>query len=697
MTERARDALLQRYGDQSSHTKIVGPDAIAATKKKRAELRRLAALASRESDEEDFIPLQASTSRAVTSTARQEVVEYKAGHRGPHPESGLQREEDELGSGEEEHAEYTGATERIPLGREEERRRKQERRKEMRRLIDVANGAPDEDDDITIVVREKRQPNVVQKPSNTHTTIHESQADAFEPVDMETETIMVTEEDPDERAEQEAWEAAQLSRMDMPGLRQAPREPINALEKHIAEQEQRQADADSALDKLDAEEDNLKETIVLAETKNAWFTEFNTFVSSLAEFLEVKMPLLETLEHNALSLLTDRTASRQRAHALVMEDCIALFHGVSSASIWPARLSGDGSVRPTDTDGPWDANVRMARRAPLPIEDTSDARLSPAELAEFVRGREALAENTAHLLADTNAPEFQDPAAKDADHTWLAGSLVARFDAWRNQFPDEYDMAWGGLALANAWEFWARYELAAWDPLWCTDPACQVEPHEARLYGPPAGLEGFVFEQASTEYVEASATDRGGDAEISATLVSSAMIPRLIAIASQGIYDPWSTKETEAALVLMEQATYVLDASSPRLQSLAQAFLQSFKEHVHALHTVLNTAPTMPGPSLHPDVVPARMFVLEETVRLAQNLAQWSLYWVGPHALPWSKSDRVVYETLAETTASIVCLLAAHLGSHGVAMVRVLLSNTPRALLQTSAWSMLDAFVLQPQ
>ena len=124
--------LQERYGSQSAHGgdgSRVGTDAIALSKKRRAQMRmRADALAKSAADEE------------APST--------------PH-ESGLVREEDEAGHGEEEYAEYTGATERIPLGREAERKRALLRRQQIRSMIASTQGGDDDgdEDDIAIVVR----------------------------------------------------------------------------------------------------------------------------------------------------------------------------------------------------------------------------------------------------------------------------------------------------------------------------------------------------------------------------------------------------------------------------------------------------------------------------------------------------------------------------------------------------------------
>ena len=73
--------------------------------------------------EEDFISLSV--------TKRDEYA-------GPHPESRLVREEDELGEGEDEFAEYTSAQDRIALGKKSRKLEASKRRTAMEEMINDA-------------------------------------------------------------------------------------------------------------------------------------------------------------------------------------------------------------------------------------------------------------------------------------------------------------------------------------------------------------------------------------------------------------------------------------------------------------------------------------------------------------------------------------------------------------------------------
>lgn len=75
------------------------------------------------SGEEDFISLSV-TRRSEDS--------------GPHPDSRLVREEDELGEGDDEFAEYTSAQERIALGKKSRKKEASRRREAMAEMINDA-------------------------------------------------------------------------------------------------------------------------------------------------------------------------------------------------------------------------------------------------------------------------------------------------------------------------------------------------------------------------------------------------------------------------------------------------------------------------------------------------------------------------------------------------------------------------------
>lgn len=710
-------ALQERYGNQdalSSATSAAEATTVAFARKKREHMRRSAVAASSSvpsEDEDGYIPLTGSRPQ----------------HTRRH-ESRLPREENELDNGEDEHAQYTAASERIALGPSAERQRKLDRRRHLRSFLASAksgadandasrirNTNSDDVDDIEIIVRRPRATAKSVQPSPAQ--IHEEDAfamsedamsmyraadvsgasNAINVMSSSRAAMDVDDMDEDESEAQEAWEQAQMRRVhvahDTPSegspttkseeahvpaavplvsALPTPNSCITRLELRLvhleqsaSDHQQHAEDTQTALRTLAEEESTLKVEADALERKAAWFTDMKKYVDALASFLDTKMPMLETLEHNALALLVDRCLTRQRARALAWEDDIALVHGASAASLWIARPGTSGELRRLDSDGAWNSAIRADRRRRVQegVMDSSAQWLDDDEKAHFNDGHKQLCLEHEQVMKDVQALAFRAPDACVPD------SMVSRFDVWRKTFPDEYNMAWGGLALANAWEFYARYELVLWDALWCPTTSAG----DVCLGGSPEGIPGFAWEQAVSKYVEdagragsanhcdeegtvqgVSSSGTGGDDEITSTLVAKTVVPKLMALAQNGAYDPFSAAETQAALDVIEQVSYVLEPTHWQFQALVQAFRTAMTPHVRALANALRATPTYPGAPMHPDGPPAWVRLVKAIATLTCHIFRWSTYWVGPHALPWNDASEVA-EMEALATEAVTC------------------------------------------
>lgn len=622
-----REKLQERYGNQSAHNgagaRIASvEDAIVSGKKRRTQMRmRTEALAASAEEEVGFVPLEVSRApRAASAT-----------------ESSLPREDDEVGTGEDEFAEFTGATERIPLGRDAERKRKLARRRQMRSLIASVEGDDEADNDIAIVVRRPRAAAVTSQGAVPR--IHDEHEDAFAMSADALPDIQVDEDDAEERVAQDAWERAQMSRMNVdinPAVEKkedeerapyvgarvplvstlpTPRSCMARLELRLVELEQHANEhvefaklTEAELEGVHSEERTLQTEAMDLEAKLAWFADMNTYVDALGHFFDVKMSMLEAVEHNALALLADRSVSRQRARALACEDDIALVYGVSDASMWIPR-SYENS-RAMNADGAWDAPLRTSRAHEWPA-DTSTQWLSADDVAHFDEAKLNVLDEHALIMADVQDVTFREPATSAPD------GLLERFRAWRAQFPADYNLAWGGLALANAYEWYARYEMALWDPFWCNSE------HDKSLGGPIDGIPGFAWEQALSAYTEEE-EPRGGDDEMEATLMTKAVMPRLLMLVKHA-YDPYSAKETSAALMLVEQISYVVDTGHDAFQELLNTFREVMAQHVQLLSEALHRqAPRTPKtPSTHPGIAAARYRLASLVTSLTCNVLRW--------------------------------------------------------------------------
>lgn len=100
---------------------------------------------------------------------------------------------------------------------------------------------------------------------------------------------------------------------------------------------------------------------------------------------------------------------------------------------------------------------RIARKANTGDDEgySTDSTLADADAEDYAAAQNRLAHRTYALLDDVKAEDFRDPEK----------GLAVRFGGWRKRDEEEYVNAFGGLALVQAWEFWARGEMVGWEPL----------------------------------------------------------------------------------------------------------------------------------------------------------------------------------------------------------------------------------------
>ncbi|KAK0558048.1 hypothetical protein OC846_000040 [Tilletia horrida] len=415
-------------------------------------------------------------------------------------------------------------------------------------------------------------------------------------------------------------------------------------------------DSGKSLEALIEEEQKNKQVVSEAGDKEAWFRELEEFIGNVARFLDVKMPLLEAVERDNIAIAAQRTRLVQRARAKDAEDELALFHGIPAISLLPARSqSEDQSAQETmattflsedvdDTpslDGPALSPTREARRAVAAqrapgAEYEYEYELAPADRIAYQDARGEVYAQSQKILRDVLAPEFLDPAATievaqddgDGDEQmngasasesrrrrFHPASLVSRFHAWRERYPEEYMGSWGGLALAGAWEFWCRHEMAEADYL-----------QPARKFSSETGvleLSRFAWHQRIGEYVAGSKV--GGDDEAMEAMLGNVIVPRLVALAEGGGFDPWSRKETAAITHLVGEIMKGVDPKAWRYQSLVTAYVAVYRLQISTLmRAVHDLTPVSPPVAIHTSIPTARLSFLERLASLLENLVRWA-------------------------------------------------------------------------
>lgn len=260
---------------------------------------------------------------------------------------------------------------------------------------------------------------------------------------------------------------------DVPTLQPA----LNRLAQRIAQLTTSHANNSAALQTLAQErqdverrEVEMRDLVIKAEDKRAWFGDFREWLESVAGFLDEKYPMLEKLEEDHLALLRERLELVSSRRQLDDEDDLSTIYG-------PLRTPTTETEESEETDElgrivpkPSPTILRRERRAARTIRHahrvqkrasqgrpdeqeegySTDSSLPPADALDYAAAVADLRTRKKEVLKDVRAEEFRNPTGE-------------RWAAWRERYGEVYRNAWGGLGVVSAWEFWVRLEIVGWD------------------------------------------------------------------------------------------------------------------------------------------------------------------------------------------------------------------------------------------
>ncbi|CAO1633847.1 unnamed protein product [Parajaminaea phylloscopi] len=686
---------------------------IAAAKERR---RKAAAAAASGGDApsnsiDDFVPLESGKS-GERSLSRYDGRPRARGDDSTVPT--LQREDDEMGSGDDDFADFTGAQETIPL--KASQRRLQEARLRKERQEQVA-GDPDT----------ARYPGVDESEDEGEEDFEHTQLRRLDGLSGSRKQLQECEKSP--------YRAAPLpAAIPLPGPGSAASRinlQLAQVEASLEVHEKVIDDANHALEQLDEGESSNKASVQEWHLKEAWARELTTFIESLAAMMEEKATNLQQIEADFLALCEDRARVVQRARAREMEDELALFWGVPQSSVLPSRktragasLDGDqmdtagesqeagDNFSPTQ-DGDATSPIRSQRREASIVPPNQagvvlrEVSLSPEDAAAFDIALDPIERKWRGLMDGVKAPEFlwpdarlptagtaDEPGTTDGNDEPHPASVHTRFLDWRRRFPQDYAKAWGGLALSGVWEFWAQRELALWDPF-----------RAARPNSTPRDLESSSCLEALQHYAEAStslsadgATAEGGDDEAVSSLVNTVFVARLVA--SAGAFDPWSSAQTIRVVSLCVQVMDFLPKEGPRFQRLVGTYLACFETQIKHIEGVFAVGPALSAPAFHPLSIPARLAFSTRLVAPAATpngesglLFNLFRFW---RLSSGSADNRRLIESLVDTLLSRIAwdLLRQGAETGGSRLAASILERTPVDIpLQADLRSRLGALV----
>ncbi|TFK73624.1 hypothetical protein BDN72DRAFT_893804 [Pluteus cervinus] len=518
------------------------------------------------------------------------VVRKSDQPQGPHPDSRLVREEDELGEGDDEFAEYTSAQERIALGKKSRKVEAQKRRDGMQELIDEA---VEEDDETIEWEQEQLRRGGHRTPDTSKSTTKAIYRPAPIPASVpvpSTGTVM-------------ARLTQQLSQLTTSHAKNTA--ALNSVAQQRNEVEDR--------------EKEMREMVGKAEEKRAWFDNFREWVEAVAGFLDEKYPLLEKLEEEQLFFLKERfdmVAKRRREDD---GDDLATFWGPLPEITAPedVRDEVDELGRTVPKLSPVARKIkrradRLARRQRRrerqlrAVDDeegySTDGSLPPDDASAYAQAMRSLGSKTKEVLSDVKAEEFKDPGK-------------GKWGTWRTKYTDSYVGAWGGLGVVSVWEFWTRLELVGWN---CIEDS--------------RSLDGFKWYQGLYEYSrpgEGDVVERnlGPDGDLVASMISTAVIPWMCRVIEGGALDVYSQGHIRRVIDLADEVGASIEGENAKFQALIKSVFSVFQNAVAETEKLVAQYRDIDRRvPFNPEAIPARQRFVARRIKLLRNLIRWRKY-----------------------------------------------------------------------
>ncbi|WWC73495.1 uncharacterized protein I206_107465 [Kwoniella pini CBS 10737] len=526
------------------------------------------------------------------------------GDSGPHPESRLQREDDEEGDGDEDMAEYTEANDKLYLGRDANRAAARRLKGEIGEMI-ADREAEDEDDEETLEW-ERAQ---AQKAGRW-------------------------EDEKPEKVFKQGYKPAPI-----PIARPIPKisSAQSRLEKSLADLELTKSSNEHNLDTvardlaaLEKDERELRQEVEKVEGKREWVEEFRNWVEMLGAFLEEKFPKLETIESDSIAHLKERASMVNNRRSADDSDDLSLFLGVAPPA--EGEEVKDEFGRSTESEaGPSSIRRKIRRderitrrgkrrtRTAKSANDeegySTDSSLAEGDQEDYKAAQHHLERRVHALLDDVKAEEFRDPDK----------GIAMRFGGWRQKYEEEYVNAFGGLALVQAWEFWSRGEMVGWEPLRSSRTLDSFSWFRSlHHYSHPPLPRSNESEEDDMDLDEEPPL--GPDGDLVASMVSSAVVPLLTKAFEAGAYDPYSAGQTRRVIDLVDMVKEMMGKDSKKYTTLLKAVLGVYHEHLLSLSSSVSSilsSNAIAPPAFDPASRPANERYVNRRIKLIKNIALW--------------------------------------------------------------------------
>ncbi|CEP07979.1 hypothetical protein [Parasitella parasitica] len=578
------NALLHEKFPSTVNAKIEGVDipdasAIMAAKKKREQMRK--GFNITESDD-GFIPLENSN----------DDEEDRTGSR-------LVREEDDIADdGEAEFEKYVG--DKITLSKSNAKKQEIERREGVREMIEEA-----EDDDNQSEDMERWEEDMMKFGGA------KTQSKDFDPYSQP----------PNYRPAQVPEISALPTLTDvMKYLDLSTTQVADSMQHYESNLEE----SLKAIENSAAVDQDLKREIERGSERYNYFLELAQYVNDLGEFLDAKFPGLEKLEsqaHDIISTKTEITTSRRWQNNL---DDLCQFMNITANQSDEVMTDQSEQV---DEFGRIKAmrnsvSARQRRKLERQQRIEKQAGLSDLEGEDAIKEQGLWTDDEMneeyYEQKDTKLQQIQingidDLLADVSDEYRSLGTVKNKFEAWKLDYYDDYQKAYGSLSLPGAFEFYIRAELVSWDP-----------------FSDPLDFDSMQWHKILSEY-GVSAEHEDPDVEMLNKVVEKTIINKIKTMLDT--LDGASSKQMRYAAQVIEQVSYYVDTNEKAYRDLALGVYNTLEKQISQFVETIETA--VPKSHLDPESTQAKHRFFWTQFKYLKTLLVWRRH------LPKDQLDRL--------------------------------------------------------
>ncbi|KAG0290912.1 hypothetical protein BGZ96_005633 [Linnemannia gamsii] len=373
------------------------------------------------------------------------------------------------------------------------------------------------------------------------------------------------------------------------------------------------------------------EAMTKASARYTFFQELRGYCRNLAAFFEEKYPDLEAIEKEFRAMVSERTLVVLERRRLDLRDDLVEFANVvddenRSNVKQPIAQEVDEFGRSIGVDPAAaqkrrkaERERRKAQRKKLQVADgremetydglSTDDELGSGDIRELGDAVMELEDRRLNLFKEVG-PEFNSLEA-----------VKRHFQAWKSEYPGDYNKAYGGLLLPLVFDLFVRQETCLWNPIRVKQDISKQSWHQA-VSTYPITRSSRMYDHSDSDSDHQDDEEEDMDKDLLKKVVAKSLCPKITQFLSAGGVDLYSAKQTKCLVAIMDELLDYVEKSNNKMEQLIKAVLQTILNtaEAHRLQFIQAAQPLTPRPILTALGVDARERYLWKTIGLFRNL-----------------------------------------------------------------------------